>query len=980
MTTSEAFQTLFFVSDSPIGRSLPEKIGQDDKPVTGPWRDTRKTDAGAETSNRPITSEMIALHFTGHLLQNGFRAMLMPYTVNALGMAAATAIDMDVVGEGHADLPHHFKTVEDAMTAIRALCIVAAALGLRVWIETTRGGGKRLWIFHHPLPAADARDLGRLLLKRAELHLGIEVFPKQTIARPDGTGNGVFLPYWGGAAPGRQVITDPLTGEEMTADAFAEAALASRSTPEVVAAIVQAARESGEITATRIPAPRQERAEGPDGECGDVSIAMWTMQTARCAYLRGLVEQAESGQPIGYDDWLRLGAHLRIFGAAGRKEYHRLSEFDGRYDAVLTDHKFDSLTGGSPRCDTAPCEKNPHVDCGLPEGKVSSAHWAYKGIRLMMANEKKLQEDGPPSDPADVEQPEESGFDFRNTMPASPFVATDLGIFISRQRGKETVTDEILPHSLYIGGRTEDLDTGVESVTLIWRRDNQWKRKTVPQRIVASTREIVTLADASLLVNSGNAKDLVSYVAHLQALHKVTIPLSRAVSTCGWKETGGEPLFMWGATPITAREAPHITFAAETLESGELTAALREGGTPEGWATMARRLSEYPLAAFGVAASFLSPFLEDLGIGQNPILDYSGASSSGKTTVLKLAASVWGYAPENEGGLIRSWNSTAVFLERLAHTFAGLPIFLDESHVPKPEVVQAGLYGLANGSGKGRGAMAGGTQRTAKYRSVIFSAGEDKLTNASTWEGAGARVVTFWGSPFGPGQGDLVRSLTREALTHYGQAGPFVLRAYLQSKPELLASLRSVHQESIVRLMPRATDAIGERLAPVFAAVEAVGTLINLLLDLKWDMAKITDTAFAKAVDSRPVSSKQQALEMIVSWADGNLHKFTGPGGEYDPRSPSEIAGHVRTDGALCFSPDVLKRLLAERRFVFDGTLSNWADAGWIERDAKGQQHAKLVKVNNKPKRMIVLNPGAAAVARGDVEYKEDAEVTPTGY
>ena len=388
MITSKAFHTLFFVSDSPIGRGLPEKLSRNGEQIIGPWRDTRKTDTGAETSDRPITLEMIAQHLSGSLLDKGFRAMLMPYTVDSQGMAVATVIDLDVVGEGHADLPQHFETVVDAANASSALYTAAAVLGLRAWIETTRSGGKRLWIFHHPLPAADAKDLGRLLLKRADLHPRIEVFPKQTIASADGTGNGVFLPYWGRAAPGRQVITDPLTGEEVTADAFAEAALASRSTPEFVAAILQAARESGKITATRSPAPRQERTGEALGERGDVSITMWPVQTARCAYLHGLVEQAESGQQIGYDAWLRLAGHLRIFGAAGRKEFHRLSEFDDRYDAVETDHKFDSLTGGSPRCDTASCGKDPYVDCGLPKDKVSSAHWAYKGMALTMASSK----------------------------------------------------------------------------------------------------------------------------------------------------------------------------------------------------------------------------------------------------------------------------------------------------------------------------------------------------------------------------------------------------------------------------------------------------------------------------------------------------------------------------------------------------------------------------------------------------------------
>ena len=383
MTTPQLFHSLFFVTDKPLGRGLPGKLGADGKMTAGPWRDTRKKEGVHETDDRAISPDMIARHLAGTLLQNGYLAMLMPYMVDGDGRATCTAIDMDIAGKGHADLPQHFDTIAEALAAVQSLLKVCAELGLRAWVETTKGGGRRLWIFHHRLPAADARDLGLLLLKHAGLHPMIEVFPKQALARL--TGNGVFLPYFGGAAPGRQVITDPVTGEALSADEFAAAAIGNRTVPSLVASLVQPARDGGEIAVRRAPSPRQERPEGEDGERGDVSPAMWPVQVEKCAYLDALVKRAESGQELAYEDWVLVATHLRVYGSWGRQEFHRLSEFDGRYDPIETDHKIDSLTGGPRRCDTTPCGKDAHADCGLPEGKVSSIHWAYRGVALRMA-------------------------------------------------------------------------------------------------------------------------------------------------------------------------------------------------------------------------------------------------------------------------------------------------------------------------------------------------------------------------------------------------------------------------------------------------------------------------------------------------------------------------------------------------------------------------------------------------------------------
>lgn len=389
--------------------------------------------------------------------------------------------------------------------------------------------------------------------------------------------------------------------------------------------------------------------------------------------------------------------------------------------------------------------------------------------------------------PALPPAPQTAGtWDFTGCLPdpAGEWLVAEGRISRIRVDAKGNVSiEQVLAHSLYIAERAHDIDTQTESLTLVWNRDGDWKRATVSQSVVADSRSILQLAERGCLIHSLNARDVVAYIAHLLDFHQANIPLTYLVSTTGYKTLHGQRLYLWGETVLSDSEtAPAIAFNPDSDSAGVL-GAIRAEGTLAGWVEMIQPLGAFPIAAFGVLSGFLPAFVRDMGLIQNPIVDFAGRSCSGKTTMMRLIASIWGYPPEGRGGLIKSWNSTPVFIERLAGLMNDMPVFLDESHNARPEGVQNAIYQYGNGTGRGRGARDGGVQKQAAYCGVLVSAGEARLADASSHDGAQARILGFWGSPFGEDpQAQRVHAINQGALQHFGHAGPLVVKAYLGNR------------------------------------------------------------------------------------------------------------------------------------------------------------------------------------------------------
>jgi uncharacterized protein (DUF927 family) len=102
-----------------------------------------------------------------------------------------------------------------------------------------------------------------------------------------------------------------------------------------------------------------------------------------------------------------------------------------------------------------------------------------------------------------------------------------------------------------------------------------------------------------------------------------------------------------------------------------------------------------------VLASLVPPLQRLLQI-PNFILDLYGDTSTGKSTSLKMAASVYG-RPEEPDSLLLQWTNTSAALEQVAWVCGELPIFLDDAQHCPAALKRSVVYMIANGRGKGCG-------------------------------------------------------------------------------------------------------------------------------------------------------------------------------------------------------------------------------------------------------------------------------------
>ena len=302
-----------------------------------------------------------------------------------------------------------------------------------------------------------------------------------------------------------------------------------------------------------------------------------------------------------------------------------------------------------------------------------------------------------------------------------------------------------------------------------WRSDG-WERRLVERRAALDRQKIVEEAGRGLPVSSTTAAKLVSYLHDLEAENFERIPTSRIASHLGWQGKDGQLGFLCGpdrlisgptdspannqrSTPPPAREGKVqgqlVVFRGIDHGDEQVAAAVRPEGTYDAWLRAVKPIGNYQRVLLGIYASFVPPLLHIIG-APNFIIDWANRTSTGKTTTLRVAASVWGNPNEHDtDSLIGSWDATRVFVERASAVQTGLPTFLDESQrANEPRDVATVLYEVAHGRGRSRGNTRSLAQ-TRTWNTVLLSSGETPAVSFTRDAGTRARCIEIRGHPFG---------------------------------------------------------------------------------------------------------------------------------------------------------------------------------------------------------------------------------------
>lgn len=215
-----------------------------------------------------------------------------------------------------------------------------------------------------------------------------------------------------------------------------------------------------------------------------------------------------------------------------------------------------------------------------------------------------------------------------------------------------------------------------------------------------------------------------------------------------------------------------------------------------------------------------------------------GASSCGKSTALKVAASVWG-RPDR---YCRNWRATANGLEGLATMHNDALLILDElSQIQAGEAGDA-AYMLANGQGKARAGRAGETRQSARWRLLFLSAGEISL--ATLMESAGKQAnagqeIRLADIPADAGAGlglfesihsastsaAFAEALAESSVKAHGELGVAWLELLVERRSELTVSLRPMLQSLVSAMVPAGSSGQISRVARRFALVGIAGEI-----------------------------------------------------------------------------------------------------------------------------------------------------------
>lgn len=543
---------------------------------------------------------------------------------------------------------------------------------------------------------------------------------------------------------------------------------------------------------------------------------------------------------------------------------------------------------------------------------------------------------------------------------------------------------------------------GTHAVTLAWFRENRWHQRVVLRDVIANARSAVELAAHGLPVHSNNARSFVQYLADFESQNRELLPLTSFSSQMGWQgEQLGVDGFLWGRTLLSANgQASGEDQSASAVASAggpriihfrgadegddQIAEGFHKSGSLRRWLRAIEPISAFPKVRLLLYASFTSPVLSIL-TSPNFIVDTAGKTTTGKTSSLRVAASVWGCPIETSPkAAMSTWDATGVWRERAPAVLNGLPFILDDTkRARSPEDVAQTIYTVTQGRGRGRGSVRGIAHQDT-WRTILSSSGEQPATTFTGDGGTRARVLSLWGSPFGDtdqGTGRLVRELNDAIRENYGHAGPKFIR-YLLRHRDRWDRWREEYARIVELYVHHASGhPVAGRLAVHFAAITVTIALVHSAIDMPWNPSNVIyllwDDLIAGAAEA---DRETEALRHVFNWASANQTSFLGRGterhmpregwaGRWDIQKPVVPGTREESDWSwIGIRPDILGELLRDGGFDPVSTIRHWKERDWlvVDRESDGTTRSQLsTRLGAEKVRLVAISRQAVDTVMG---------------
>lgn len=274
--------------------------------------------------------------------------------------------------------------------------------------------------------------------------------------------------------------------------------------------------------------------------------------------------------------------------------------------------------------------------------------------------------------------------------------------------------------------------------------------------------------------------------------------------------------------------------------------------------------------AIGAIAPIAHILRERKVISEVPLVALIGASTSGKTTSLMVASSIWG-----SRDMIMDFNCTQnAMMTQLSQT-RGLPMLVDESSAVPDWDLTSFIYNLPTGKAKLRSKGDGTLQKRQTFSGAIVFTGETSFFDQTRkTKGLHARLLELtlpWTE-----SAEHAEAIAREFGCHYAVAAQPLMDWILKNK-HLLKSMYQEYYEGFIELSKDfLTDPALKRLLKICALIATAADVLNQALGLNLDVDKIAITLIevmqekSEALRNNPLIWYQKLLNRVMN----NKSKF----------------------------------------------------------------------------------------------------------
>jgi putative DNA primase/helicase len=393
------------------------------------------------------------------------------------------------------------------------------------------------------------------------------------------------------------------------------------------------------------------------------------------------------------------------------------------------------------------------------------------------------------------------------------------------------------------------------------------------------------------------------------------LPLVVSVRQPGWTDGSCES-FLFGHGGVIGKAG----YVLNTALVGSRGSAANSSGTAPSWIEgVGKRCSGNPTLVLAVSTALAGPLLALLGLDLGGGIHLRGASSSGKTTAARLAASVWG--PRT---FMSTWRATANGLEDMAVLHNDTVLVLDELGEITPHNLDEATYLLANGREKHRKAGVGQSTSSRSWRVMVVSTGElslaDRLAEGrrDVRQGQEVRLIDVaadlgrfgaFDDLHGEANGALFSQLLKtEADRHFGTSGPAFVDGLVRLSEAGRLRLKQHFNQYTARLSKRChadRSSLADRIAMRLALIALAGDVATTFGLTGWKKGEGL-TAAALAMDQWLERFVEPAVVRGEGYLDRLRNYLNGHPGDISDLSSADSAASSTTvlrEGEIHYFP-----------------------------------------------------------------------------